>query len=94
MRMSPAGATSRNLGLSTAGRVTVNNGYGAWFICDLGATYGGYTADACKGICSGLLAARAAGSPVKFFFTDGVVCSSLGDFVQPSQTPYYFRTFS
>ena len=69
--------------VSPTGVVTVNSqssGLGVLFVCQMGTTVNGVSADACKGILSLLLEAKAIGAQVGWWFNDSIGCSRTAYF--------------
>lgn len=87
------------LGLGTSGMVTVNVGFGTWYLCEMTSAFAGnggitFSPEGCRAIYAGLLAAQKADHPVSFSFaspantTNGPECS-LGSWVVPNPSPYH-----
>jgi len=85
------------LGLSPDGVITVNVGFGTWYICDQTAGNGSFSPAGCKTWYSTILAAKLADQSVRFFFAssieanNGAACTALGSWVWPNPAPYHMN---
>jgi hypothetical protein len=87
------------LGLSPSGLVTVNVGFGTWYICDQTAPYGQngitFSPEGCRSWFAVMLAAQKSGHGVRLFFNssastgNGPECTALGHWVLPNPSPYH-----
>lgn len=87
------------LGLGPTGLVTLNIGFGTWYICDQTSSYAGYTTtysvEGCKAWYAAILAAQKAGHSLRFYFpsagggNNGPECSALGTWVAPNPSAYH-----
>jgi hypothetical protein len=86
------------LGLGVSGTVTIDIGFGTWYLCDLTDPFTNngitFSPEGCRGMYGGILAAQKADQPVRFFFSssantnNGPECS-MGSWVNPNPAPYH-----
>lgn len=87
------------LGLGPDGTVTVDVGFGAWYICSLTSTFPGngginFSPEGCRGWYASMLANQKTDSTIAFFFQssvqggNGPECS-LGSWLVPTPSPYH-----
>ena len=71
--------TIDSLALNPSGLVTLSSysaGVTSAYICSIGSTYNGVTADVCKAIFAQLVAAQATGSTVSWYYSDTLTCTT------------------
>jgi len=87
------------LGLGPDGTVTVDIGFGAWYICNLTSSFPGngginFSPEGCRGWYASILANQKTDAAIVFFFQssaatgNGPECS-LGSWVTPNPSPYH-----
>jgi hypothetical protein len=87
------------LGLGPDGNVTVDVGFGAWYICNLTSSFLGnggitFTPEGCRGWYASILASQKAEDSIVFFFQssastgNGAECS-MGSWLTPNPSPYH-----
>jgi len=78
-----------NMSLQT-GTLTVNVGYGYWYICSINTTVGNITPKACEKIYEGLLSAEILNNRSSIYFEDSLGnCNSIGSWSWPTPAPYH-----
>jgi hypothetical protein len=73
-----------------SGTVTVNIGYGHWYLCSLNEIKGNITPRACEKIYNSLILAEALNNQAIIYFpNEAGSCQSIGDWAEPSAYEYY-----
>ena len=83
------GKPNVNLSLQS-GTLTVNIGYGYWYLCSFDNTIAGITPESCEKIYDGLLLAEALNNKSAIYFPGAAgSCETIGSWKQPDVSHYF-----
>lgn len=82
-----------HVGLYADGKLSVSNGYGVHYLCNVNNEFNGVSPDVCKSWYSIALAAHASNKDLAQFypFSSGQSCASLGNWSTPTPMPYFIN---
>ena len=73
-----------------SGTVSVDIGYGTWYLCSLNSTEAGITPQACEKIYNGLMLAESLNNKSAIYFPGGAgSCETIGSWKYPNVSHYF-----